>query len=113
MSINDFMKKNEVAILVIADLETKTFDIRKSNIELKSDVLYKEFVLYNDVNALETYISGQVLMPRIFSQGNSLCFISQPTEKYIVSIFMERELEAKELYFFSVKIDKELKEIMS
>lgn len=111
MNLENFIIENEIAILVIADLVNKSFDIKKGEISLKSNCLYKQLILNNDVETLQEYVEGQTLMPRIWLQGKTLCIVCQPESSHIVAIFLDKEIDAIESYFLAKKMDLEIKEL--
>lgn len=110
MKIDDFVIKNKIAIFVNADLKNGRFDIRKMDIELESYDLFGQLVLFSNTEALNENISGQ-LLPRIWTQGNTKCIVSKPSEEQIVAIFYDNCLDAKDNYFLAKKLDLQLKEL--
>ena len=72
MRVNDFIEKNEIAIIAKADLNNKRFEIKKRDVELESFDLFEPLVLFGSVESLMANVEGQIL-PRILGQGNSKC----------------------------------------
>ena len=77
MKIDEFIIKNDIAIFVKADLRNKRFDIKKMDVELESYDLFEQLILFGNTESLLENISGQ-LLPRIWTQGNTKCIVSQP-----------------------------------
>lgn len=110
MEIDEFISKNDIAIFVIVDLKSKRFDIKKMNVELESYDLFEQLILFSNADSLLDNISGQIL-PRIWTQGNTKCIISQPNDAQIIALFYEKYLDAKDNYFYAKQLDMQLKEI--
>lgn len=110
MKIDEFISKYDIAIFVIADLVNKKFDIRKMDIELESYDLFEQLILFSNTERLLEFISGQQL-PRIWSQGNIKCIMSQPNDEQIIVLFYESCLNANDHYFYAKRLDIQLKEM--
>lgn len=110
MGIDEFIRENGIAIFVIVDLKSKRFDIKKMNVELESYDLFEQLILFSNADSLLDNISGQIL-PRIWTQGNTKCIISQPNGAQIIALFYEKHLDAKDNYFYAKQLDMQLKEI--
>lgn len=110
MEIDEFIRKNDIAIFVIVDLKSKRFDIKKMNVELESYDLFEQLILFSNADSLLDNISGQIL-PRIWTQGNTKCIISKPNDAQIIALFYEKYLDAKDNYFYAKQLDMQLKEM--
>lgn len=110
MKIDEFIKKNDIAIFVTADLKNKKFDIRKMDVELEAYDLFEQLILFSNTESLLKNISGQ-LLPRIWIQGNTKCIVSQPNDEQIIVLFYDKCLDAKDNYFYAKQLDLQLKEI--
>ena len=84
MNVEEFMKKNNIAILVEVDLKNKKMDIKKTDIELESPDLFKQLIEYGNVESLIECVEGR-LLPRIWAQGNTKCIISKASEEKIIA----------------------------
>lgn len=110
MDISDFIEKNDIAILVKADLRNPRFEIIKKDIELEAYDLFEQLILFNSVENLADSIDGQ-LLPRIWAQGNTKCVICQPNDEQIVVLFYNKCMDAKDNYFYAKQLDLQLKEL--
>lgn len=109
MNINDFIEKNDIAIIAKADLNNKRFEIIKRDVELESFDLFEQLVLFGSVDSLMANVEGQIL-PRIWGQGNSKCVLCKPNEELIVALFYDSNMDAKENYFYAKQLDALVKE---
>lgn len=110
MSINDFIEKNNIAILAKADLRNQRFDIIKKDVELESYDLFEQLILFNSVGNLVESLNGQ-LLPRIWTQGNTKCVVCQPNNEQMVVLFYDKCMDAKDNYFYAKQLDSQLKEL--
>lgn len=110
MEINEFIKKYEIAIFADADLRNKSINIRKMDIELESYDLFEQLILFGNTESLLGNISGQ-LLPRIWTQGNTKCIVSQPNDEHIIALFYNKCLNAKENYLYAKQLDLQLSEL--
>lgn len=110
MTIEEFMEKNNIAILVKGDLKTQSFDIVKKDVELESKDLFEQIILFGSVKNLRESIEGQ-LLPRIWSQGNTKCVICKPNEEQIVALFYDTCLGVIENYTYAKQLDIQIKEL--
>lgn len=110
MDISDFIEKNDIAILVKADLKNRRFDIIKQDVELETYDLFEQLILFNSVENLVDSINGQ-LLPRIWTQGNTKCVICQPNDEQIVALFYDKCMDVKDNYFYAKQLDLQLKEL--
>ena len=108
MTINEFMKENHLAILVEADIKNKVFLIRKNDIELESYDLFEQLILFSNTEKLFESVSGQ-LLPRIWTQGDVKCIISQPSDETIVALFYNNCMDARDNYFYAKQLDVQLR----
>lgn len=108
MNINEFMKENHLAILVEADIKNKVFLIRKNDIELESYDLFEQLILFSNTEKLFESVSGQ-LLPRIWTQGDVKCIISQPSDETIVALFYNNCMDARDNYFYAKQLDVQLR----
>ena len=110
MSINNFIEKNDIAILAKADLRNQRFDIIKKDVELESYDLFEQLILFSSVENLVESLNGQ-LLPRIWTQGNTKCVICQPSDEQIVALFYDKCMDARDNYFYAKQLDLQLKEL--
>ncbi len=110
MNFYEFINKNDIAILVIANVRNKRFDIIKKNIELESCDLFENLIVFSSVDNLFESVRGQIL-PRIWIQGNTKCVICQPNDEHIVALFYENCMDLKENYFYAKRLDSMLREL--
>ncbi len=110
MDINDFIEKNDIAILAKADLRNQRFDIIKKDVELEAYDLFEQLILFNSVENLVDSINGQ-LLPRIWTQGNTKCVICKPNDEHIVALFYDKCMDAKDNYLYAKQLDLQLKEL--
>lgn len=110
MNVEEFMKKNNIAILVEVDLKNKKMDIKKTDIELESPDLFKQLIDYGSVESLIECTAGQ-LLPRIWAQGNTKCIISKASEEKIIVLFYDWYSDAKGDYYHAEQLDKQLCEM--
>lgn len=110
MTIIDFMEKNEIAIFAKADLKNKRFEIVKNDVELESYDLFEQLVLFGKVENLEASIEGQI-MPRMWAQGNTKCAICKPNDEILIALFYDSSMDAKDNYYHTKELDKQLKEM--
>ena len=108
MNINEFMKENHLAILVEADIKNKVFLIRRNDIELESYDLFEQLILFSNTEKLFESVSGQ-LLPRIWTQGDVKCIISQPSDETIVALFYNNCMDARDNYFYAKQLDVQLR----
>ncbi|SFU55401.1 hypothetical protein [Butyrivibrio sp. INlla21] len=111
MNINEFIKKNNIAIVARADLSNKSFEIIKRDLELESYDLFEQLIIYGTVDNLVASTEGQIL-PRIWTQGKSKCVITYDNNEHIVALFYENSMDAKENYFYAKQLDLLLKEVI-
>lgn len=110
MRINDFLIKNHIAVFVEVDIRNKEFNIRKSDIKLESDDLFKQLIIFGNAENLIECVTGQ-LLPRIWTQGNSKCIVCKPNEEKIVALFYDTCLDAKNHYFYAKQIETQVFEL--
>lgn len=108
--IEQFIVENHIAIYVDADLENGKFIIKRMDIPLESENLFKQLLLFNNIENLQEYVSGQ-WMPKFWTQGNTKCIMCQPNDAHILVLFFENCLDVRENYFLMKRIDIQLKEI--
>ena len=46
MNLNEFIEKNDIAIVAKANLQEKTFEIIKNDLELESYDLFEQLIVY-------------------------------------------------------------------
>ena len=110
MDIDEFVKKNNIIIFVQVDVKNKRFNIIKMDIGLESYDLFEQLILFSNTETLLKNISGK-LLPRIWTQGNTKCIVSQPNSEQIVVLFYDKCSDAKDNYFYAKELDLQLKEI--
>lgn len=103
INIKEFMKNNNITILVEVDVKDNMFHIHKINQELQSYDLFEQIILFSNVDNLLQSTTGQ-LLPRIWTQGDSKCAICRPNEEKIVCVFYDTQMDAKDNYFYAKKL---------
>ena len=111
MSIRQFIEENNIAVFVRADLKTCEFEITEGSAWLGSRDLLEQLILNGSVEALKNSIKDQ-LMPRIWMQGRTKCFLCQPDENCLVALFLDSDLDPKELYLYAKRLDSLLAQVM-
>ena len=111
MNLNEFIEKNDIAIVAIANLQEKSFDIIKRDLELESYDLFEQLILHGSVENLMVNIEGQIL-PRIWTQGNTRCIVCQPTPNQIMALFYNSSLDVKDEYYRAKELDTLLKQLI-
>ena len=107
VDIKELMEKNNLVFLVEVDIKSDMFHIHKGNKELESYDLFEQLILFGNTEKLSQNINGQ-LLPRIWTQGDTKCVICKPTDKKIVCVFYDTQLDSKEHYFYAQKLSDEL-----
>jgi hypothetical protein len=110
MNLNEFIEKNGIAIVAKANLQEKSFDIIKKDLELESYDLFEQLILSGSVDNLIESIEGQIL-PRIWTQGNTRCVVCQPAPNQIMALFYNSSLNVKDEYYHAKEIDTLLKSL--
>lgn len=110
MSVEQFMEKNSIAILVEVDLKDKKMDVKKTDIEMESPDLFKQLIDYGSVESLVKCVSER-LLPRMWAQGNTKCIVSKPSEEKIIVLFYDWYSDAEGGYFYAKQLDKQLREL--
>lgn len=110
MEIKEFMQKNNIVILVEANIKAEMFHIHKANMELKSYDLFQQLILYANMEDLIQNVTGQ-LMPRIWSQGTTKCVIFKPSDEKIICVFYDTLLDVKENYFYAKDLSDKINEL--
>lgn len=110
MNLDEFMEKNDIAIAVKADLQEKSFDINKRDLELESYDLFEQLIQYGSVDSLMANIEGQIL-PRIWTQGNTKCIVCRPRQNQMIALFYDSTRNAKDEYYHAQELDTLLKQM--
>ena len=111
MSIQKFIEDNNIAILVKADLNTNEFEITQGKTGIESRDLFEQLILGGNAEDLRNSVKDQI-MPRIWAQGNSKCFLCKSDEDTLIALFLDTELETKDLYYYAKQLDSSLKQIL-
>ena len=111
MNINEFIEKNDIAIVVKANLQEKDFDIIKRDLELESYDLFEQLILHGSVENLMENIEGQIL-PRIWTQGDTRCIVCRPSPNQIVALFYNSSLNVKDEYYHAKELEISLKQLL-
>ena len=110
MNLNEFMKKNNIVIVAKANLQEKSFEIIKNNLELESYDLFEQLILFGSIDNLMEAIEGQIL-PRIWTQGNTRCIVCRPRQNQIIALFYDSTLTVKDEYYHAKELDTLLKQL--
>ena len=110
MNLNEFIEKNDIAIVAIANLQEKSFDIIKGDLELESYDLFEQLVIHGSVENLMENIEGQIL-PRIWTQGNTRCIVCRPDQNQIVALFYDNSPNVKDEYYHAKELETLLKQL--
>ena len=110
MNLNEFIEKNDIAIVAKANLQEKTFEIIKRDLELESYDLFEQLIVFGSVDNLMESIEGQIL-PRTWTQGNTRCIVCQPTPNQIMALFYNSSLNVKDEYYHAKEMDTLLKQL--
>jgi len=110
MNLNEFIEKNDIAIVAKANLQEKTFEIIKNDLELESYDLFEQLIVFGSVDNLMESIEGQIL-PRTWTQGNTRCIVCQPTTNQIMALFYNSSLNVKDEYYHAKEMDTLLKQL--
>lgn len=110
MNLNEFMEKNNIVIVAKANLQEKTFEIIKNDLELESYDLFEQLIIFGSVDNLMESIEGQIL-PRTWTQGNTRCIVCQPTPNQIMALFYNSSLNVKDEYYHAKEMDTLLKQL--
>ena len=110
MNLNEFIEKNYIAIVAIANLQEKSFDIIKRDLELESYDLFEQLIIHGSVENLMENIEGQIL-PRIWTQGNTRCIVCRPDPNQIVALFYDNSLNVKDEYYHAKELETLLKQL--
>ena len=110
MNLNEFMEKNNIVIVAKANLQGKSFEIIKNDLELESYDLFEQLIIHGSVENLMENIEGQIL-PRIWTQGNTRCIVCRPDPNQIVALFYDNSLNVKDEYYHAKELDTLLKQL--
>ncbi len=110
MNLNEFMEKNNIVIVAKANLQEKSFEIIKNNLELESYDLFEQLILFGSIDNLMESIEGQIL-PRIWTQGNTRCIVCRPRQNQIIALFYYSILTVKDEYYHAKELDTLLKQL--
>ena len=110
MNLNEFIEKNDIAIVAKANLQEKTFEIIKNDLELESYDLFEQLIVFGSVDNLMESREGQIL-PRTWTQGNTRCIVCQPTPNQIMVLFYNSSLNVKDEYYHAKEMDTLLKQL--
>ncbi len=110
MKIADFMEENHIAIYAKVNLKSKNFEVRKNQIELASEDLFEQLILYSNVETLRRCVGGQ-LLPRIWTQGCTKCVMCRPDIEHIVALFYDTQLSVEDNYIYAKQLESQVKDL--
>lgn len=112
MKIKQFMKENDIAIFVKADLKTRKFEIIHGDTEIESMDLFEQLIQCGSVDKLQNSVKEQI-MPRIWSQGNTKSIVCKPNESCLIALFFDTTMGTRDLYVHSKYLDSLLPKVIA
>ena len=116
MTIDEFIKANNIVIFVEADLQKKVFFIRKMKLnhkQLEGDdlfELFEELILNKNTEELLKSIKGQ-LMPKIWRRRATYCVLCQPNDRQVIALFYDTNMNEAKNYHYAEELDSQIKEL--